>query len=183
MAPQLFVIEGGGGMGGVSSGVTQDVEGMFDALTSALCGENRATVDPGRWIDHIRRQEAHTWQATIATGAALGYRPAHARHGRHVVVKAAVAVRFGGPEAMVLKDVPEPTIGPRDVLVDVRAASLNPVDAKIRAGGLKLVLEARPPIVLGCDVAGVVKAVGADVRARRRRRKRPGDQAEEYRLR
>ena len=77
-------------------------------------------------------------------------------------MKAAVAARFGGPDAMVLQDVPEPVVGPRDVLVEVRAASLNPVDAKIRAGGLKLLLKVRPPIPLGCDVAGVGKAVGGE---------------------
>ncbi len=63
----------------------------------------------------------------------------------------------------MLKDVPEPVVGPRDVLVEVRASSLNPVDAKIREGGLKLVLTGRPPMILGCDVAGVVKAVGEKV--------------------
>jgi NADPH:quinone reductase-like Zn-dependent oxidoreductase len=78
-------------------------------------------------------------------------------------MKAAVAVRFGGPDAVELRDVPEPTVGPRDVLVDVRAASLNPVDAKIRKGELKLVLSTRPPMILGCDVAGVVQSVGAEV--------------------
>jgi NADPH:quinone reductase-like Zn-dependent oxidoreductase len=78
-------------------------------------------------------------------------------------MRAAVAVRFGGPEALALKDVPEPTLGDRDVLIDVRAASLNPVDAKIRQGQLKLVLSARPPLILGCDVAGVVKGTGPKV--------------------
>jgi NADPH:quinone reductase-like Zn-dependent oxidoreductase len=78
-------------------------------------------------------------------------------------MKAAVAIHFGGPGVLELKDVPEPAVGPRDVLVEVRASSLNPVDAKIRAGELKLVLSARPPMILGCDVAGVVKAVGAEV--------------------
>jgi NADPH:quinone reductase-like Zn-dependent oxidoreductase len=79
------------------------------------------------------------------------------------LMKAAVATRFGGPAVLALEDVPEPTVGRRDVLVAVRAASLNPVDAKIRAGGLKLVLSTRPPMILGCDVAGVVKAVGEEV--------------------
>src|SRR5437762_218657 len=80
-----------------------------------------------------------------------------------MVMKAAVAVRFGGPDALVLKDVAEPAMGPSDVLIEVRAASLNPVDAKIRQGQLKLVLQSRPPIILGCDCAGVVKAVGDKV--------------------
>jgi NADPH:quinone reductase-like Zn-dependent oxidoreductase len=78
-------------------------------------------------------------------------------------MKAAVAVGFGGPDVLKLDEVAEPVVGPSDVLVEVRAASLNPVDAKIRAGGLKLVLATRPPMILGCDVAGVVKTVGEKV--------------------
>ena len=78
-------------------------------------------------------------------------------------MQAFVATKFGGPEIAVLKEMPEPSVGPRDVLVDVRAASLNPVDGKIRKGELKLVLSTRPPMILGCDVAGVVRAVGESV--------------------
>jgi alcohol dehydrogenase len=78
-------------------------------------------------------------------------------------MKAAVARRFGGPDVVEIKEVAEPTVGPRDVLVEVKAACLNPVDAKIRAGELKLVLATRPPMILGCDVAGVVTAIGRDV--------------------
>jgi NADPH:quinone reductase-like Zn-dependent oxidoreductase len=86
-------------------------------------------------------------------------------------MRAAVATRFGGPDVLKLQDVPERAMGPRDVMVDVRAASLNPVDAKIRQGGLKLLLTTRPPMILGCDVAGVVGGVGHEVT-----RFRPGDE-------
>ena len=78
-------------------------------------------------------------------------------------MKAIVAERYGGPEALDLAERPEPDVGPTDVLIDVRAASLNPLDYKIRNGNVKLVLALRPPIALGCDVAGVVVAVGARV--------------------
>jgi alcohol dehydrogenase len=64
---------------------------------------------------------------------------------------------------LALADVPEPQVGPRDVLIDVRAASLNPIDFKLREGKVKLVLRLRPPIRLGCDVAGVVRSVGTEV--------------------
>jgi NADPH:quinone reductase-like Zn-dependent oxidoreductase len=86
-------------------------------------------------------------------------------------MRAAVASRFGGPDVLQLEDVPERAMGPRDVMIDVRAASLNPVDAKIRQGGLKWVLATRPPMILGCDVAGVVGGVGSEVT-----RFRPGDE-------
>jgi len=79
------------------------------------------------------------------------------------VMKALVAARYGGPEVLAITERPEPEVGPRDVLVAVKAASLNPLDSKIRDGKVKLVLRLRPPIALGCDVAGVVDRVGAAV--------------------
>jgi len=48
-------------------------------------------------------------------------------------------------------------------VIAVRAASLNPLDFKIREGKVKLVLRLAPPIALGCDVAGVVTEVGSNV--------------------
>ena len=63
-------------------------------------------------------------------------------------------------DALLDVDLPEPVPGPRDLLVDVHAVSVNPVDTKVRRN-------AAPPAgehkVLGWDVAGVVRAVGADV--------------------
>lgn len=80
-------------------------------------------------------------------------------------MKAVVIHRYGGPDVARLEHAPEPELRPNDVSIDVRAASLNPIDFKIRAGKLKLL---RPkqllPITLGCDVAGVVRAVGHEVR-------------------
>jgi NADPH:quinone reductase-like Zn-dependent oxidoreductase len=78
-------------------------------------------------------------------------------------MKALVALRYGGPDVLEIVDRPEPEVGARDVLIAVRAASLNPLDAKIRGGKVKLVLRLRPPVALGCDVAGVVERTGADV--------------------
>jgi alcohol dehydrogenase len=76
-------------------------------------------------------------------------------------VKAVVAPRYGA--AVEVAEVAEPVMGPRDVRIAVRAASLNPLDFKIRDGKVKLVLKLKPPVHLGCDVAGVVEAVGAEV--------------------
>jgi NADPH:quinone reductase-like Zn-dependent oxidoreductase len=78
-------------------------------------------------------------------------------------MKAIVAQRYGAPEVLDLAQRPEPIVGPTDVLIAVRAASLNPLDYKIRNGDVKLVLPLRPPIGLGCDVAGVVAGVGGRV--------------------
>lgn len=64
------------------------------------------------------------------------------------------------PQSLQDIELPEPTPGPRDLLVEVRAISVNPVDTKIRRN---VQPEAGQPKVLGWDVAGVVRAVGAEV--------------------
>ncbi|HEX5062082.1 MAG TPA: NADP-dependent oxidoreductase [Kofleriaceae bacterium] len=78
-------------------------------------------------------------------------------------MRSVVAQRYGGPEVLALVDRHEPVVDGRDVLIEVRAASLNPLDYKVRAGKAKLALPLKPPIALGCDVAGVVSATGGDV--------------------
>lgn len=78
-------------------------------------------------------------------------------------MKAAVIHRYGGPEVLAVEDRPAPAVGPRDVLIDVVAASLNPLDWKIRSGKAKPAIRMALPILLGCDVAGTVAAVGSEV--------------------
>jgi NADPH:quinone reductase-like Zn-dependent oxidoreductase len=60
-------------------------------------------------------------------------------------------------------DAPEPTVGDRDVLVDIHAAGVNLLDAMIRDGEFKLILPYKAPFVLGHDLAGVVSRVGPAV--------------------
>ncbi|MES2531571.1 MAG: zinc-binding alcohol dehydrogenase family protein [Pseudomonadota bacterium] len=62
------------------------------------------------------------------------------------------------PQSLVDIDLPMPLPGPRDLLVQVHAVSVNPVDTKIRANAATT-----EPRVLGWDAVGVVQAVGADV--------------------
>ncbi len=78
-------------------------------------------------------------------------------------MRAVVAERYGGPEVLAIVDRPAPEVRATDVRIAVRAAALNPLDFKIRDGKVKLALDVRPPIALGCDVAGVVERVGAEV--------------------
>ncbi|WP_207943382.1 NADP-dependent oxidoreductase [Actinomadura sp. KC345] len=59
-------------------------------------------------------------------------------------------------------DVPEPKVGPGQVLIEVRAAGVNPVDWKIMAGGLDGMMDAVFPVIPGWDVAGVVRGLGPD---------------------
>ena len=79
-------------------------------------------------------------------------------------MRAYVLKRYGGPEGSQLLEVPAPTPGPRDVLVDVHAAGLNPVDFKFRQGKLRVIHKPKLPFVLGNELAGEVIAVGKDVK-------------------
>jgi NADPH:quinone reductase-like Zn-dependent oxidoreductase len=79
-------------------------------------------------------------------------------------MRAYVLERYGGPEHARLMDVAAPSPGPRDILVDVRAAGLNPVDFKFRQGKLRAILRPKLPFVLGNEFAGEVVAVGREVK-------------------
>lgn len=70
---------------------------------------------------------------------------------------------YGGPEVMRLEEFSTPNPGKGEVLVRVRAASVNPMDAGIRRGRLKSLTGRSFPRGLGHDLAGVVEAVGPDV--------------------
>lgn len=85
-------------------------------------------------------------------------------------MKAIVIDGYGGSDRLRLADRPEPVPGPGELLIDVHAASVNPVDWKIRRGELRLFLWLGFPYVPGGDVAGEVVAVGPGVS-----RFRPGD--------
>ncbi|GGU36259.1 NADP-dependent oxidoreductase [Nocardioides albus] len=78
-------------------------------------------------------------------------------------MKAFVVTHYG-PDGLEAADVPAPTVGPRDVLVDVRAASINPLDKMVRNGEFKQLLKYQPPFTLGHDVSGVITEVGSQVR-------------------
>lgn len=74
-----------------------------------------------------------------------------------------VLTRYGGPEVTELRDVRAPEPDPGEVQIAVKAAGLNPVDFKTREGQLKVINSYALPIVLGCELSGVVAAVGAGV--------------------
>jgi NADPH:quinone reductase-like Zn-dependent oxidoreductase len=79
-------------------------------------------------------------------------------------VKAFILDRYKKKQPLRLGDLPEPAMGPGDVLVEIAAAGLNVLDAKIRNGEFKLLLPYKPPFVLGHDLAGTVVRTGANVR-------------------
>ena len=76
-------------------------------------------------------------------------------------MKALAFEKFGGPDVLALRDVPDPKIGPDEVLVRVKACALNHLDLFVREGipALKTPL----PFWTGCDIAGEVAEVGAAV--------------------
>lgn len=80
-------------------------------------------------------------------------------------MKAFIIDRYGSNDGLRLAEVPTPELRPHDVLVEVHAAGVNPLDSKIRDGEFKLILPYHLPLILGNDVAGVVVAVGPNVRA------------------
>lgn len=79
-------------------------------------------------------------------------------------MKAFTLERYGKGRPLKLADVPTPEPRDDEVLVQVHAASVNQLDAKLRDGEFKLILPYRLPTVLGHDVAGEVVKVGRNVR-------------------
>ena len=86
-------------------------------------------------------------------------------------MKAFILDRYGRQSTLRAGDMPDPEVRDDDVLVQVHAAGVNVLDAKLRNGEFKLILPYRVPFVLGHDVAGVVVRVGARVT-----RFQPGDE-------
>jgi NADPH:quinone reductase-like Zn-dependent oxidoreductase len=85
-------------------------------------------------------------------------------------MRALVFKRYGKPDQVVLADIPRPTPKPNEILVQVHAAGLNPVDNVIPKGMFKPILKFQLPATLGSDLAGVVVEVGGRVT-----RFKPGD--------
>jgi NADPH:quinone reductase-like Zn-dependent oxidoreductase len=87
-------------------------------------------------------------------------------------MKAIVYGRYGGPDVLRLADIPTPKPKDNEVLVKVRAASVNPIDFHQMRGHIRLLtgLTAPKQQVLGCDIAGVVEAAGSQAK-----RWKPGD--------
>jgi NADPH:quinone reductase-like Zn-dependent oxidoreductase len=76
----------------------------------------------------------------------------------------AFVVESYGKHGLKAADLPKPTVGDHDVLVEVVAASINPLDKMVRDGEFKQLLRHKTPFGLGHDVAGIVTETGAAVR-------------------
>jgi NADPH2:quinone reductase len=77
-------------------------------------------------------------------------------------MKAIRVHQFGGPEVLQLDEVPMPLPGPREILVQVKAVGINPIDTYIRSGGAAT--KPSLPYTPGMDAAGIVVKVGGDLR-------------------
>ena len=78
-------------------------------------------------------------------------------------MRAVALNEYGGPEVLEVMDLPEPKVGPDVVLVRTRAAGVNPVDYKMREGGVDGRFPSHFPLIPGWDVAGTVEKAGPDV--------------------
>lgn len=79
-------------------------------------------------------------------------------------MKAFIVERYGKNNALKQTDMPTPELRDDEVLIEVHAAAVNLIDAKVRNGEFKLILPYRTPFILGHDVAGVVVRAGSRVR-------------------
>ena len=78
-------------------------------------------------------------------------------------MKAVVVNQYGNADVLTYTDTKEPELKPNDLLVELKATSVNPVDWQIREGYLAEAMPYEFPLILGWDAAGIVKKVGADV--------------------
>jgi NADPH:quinone reductase-like Zn-dependent oxidoreductase len=78
-------------------------------------------------------------------------------------MKAVVLHEYGGPGKLKYEDVSDPVAGEGEVLVRVTASSVNPIDFKVRSGAMKQYMPLELPAILGRDVSGIVREIGAGV--------------------
>ncbi|AZM56327.1 NADPH:quinone oxidoreductase [Streptomyces sp. WAC 01529] len=78
-------------------------------------------------------------------------------------MRAFMVEKYGDATTVRAAEVPDPQVGPDDVLVKIHAAGVNPLDIRIRNGDFKLFMPYRLPLVLGNDLAGTVVRVGPSV--------------------
>ncbi len=78
-------------------------------------------------------------------------------------MKAHYSTAYGGSDVSVYGDLPDPSPGINQLLVEVKAASINPVDWKIRNGDAKFITGSKFPRIYGADFAGIVRETGKGV--------------------
>ncbi|MEU9339038.1 NADP-dependent oxidoreductase [Streptomyces sp. NPDC048290] len=79
-------------------------------------------------------------------------------------MRAARFHQYGGAEGLVIEQAPDPHPGPAEIRIRTTAASVNPIDWKLRAGALRQLIPVELPAIPGRDAVGVVDEIGAGVR-------------------
>ncbi len=80
-----------------------------------------------------------------------------------MTMKAIVCKKYGNTDVLQVEEMPTPSPKGKHVLIQVKAASVNPVDWKIRSGALIIKTGLKPPKILGSDFSGVIKAISSQV--------------------
>src|SRR5258705_1023380 len=86
-----------------------------------------------------------------------------AQPNRETLMRAFIIDRYGKKASGRFGEMPEPELREDDILVQVFASGVNPLDSKIANGEFKLILPYRLPLILGNEVAGIVVRVGSRV--------------------
>jgi NADPH:quinone reductase-like Zn-dependent oxidoreductase len=79
-------------------------------------------------------------------------------------MKAILIRKYGGPEVLEIAEVPVPKATDDEVVVEVKATTVNPVDWLVRDGAATSYVKVKFPVILGCELAGIVVEKGANVK-------------------
>jgi len=138
-------------------------------VSNPAAGTTADAIDHRAVLDAVHAAAAETGELLRRLVTAILHED-HARHGarrrgvgRGMTSRAVQYRRYGGPEVLEIVDREDPTPGAGEVRVAVRAASVNPVDWKIRRGAMASADAPDAPTVTGMDMAGVVEEVGSGV--------------------
>jgi NADPH:quinone reductase-like Zn-dependent oxidoreductase len=82
---------------------------------------------------------------------------------KRLKMKAIYQTSYKKSETCIYGDLPDPSAGTGQILISVKAVSVNPIDYKIKNGDLRLLIKSNFPKIVGSDYAGIVKEVGPDV--------------------
>lgn len=78
-------------------------------------------------------------------------------------MKAIVTTKYGSAEVLKIREVEKPKIKDNEILVNVKAFAINPVDWKVRRGDIKILTGRKPPKILGSDYSGIITELGRQV--------------------
>src|SRR5437773_5045912 len=137
-----------------------------------VCGCFADLRRPAWWTLAFERicDSTHRWRRCLVPRSWKGKRCPNSGR-QETSMKAFIVDRYGSADRVRAGEVPDPEMRDDDVLIEIHAAGVNPLDSKIRDGEFKLLLPYRLPLILGNELAGVVIRAGSRVR-----QFKPGDE-------